>query len=68
IRAKPPGHYVRTVMKAFKYIREKNMPKVVVVYLSTSGNTKAMAEAVVEGVKSRNVDAIAMNFHEARIE
>ena len=44
------------------------MPKVVVVYLSTSGNTKAMAEAVVEGVKSRNVDAIAMNFHEARIE
>ena len=44
------------------------MPKVVVVYLSTSGNTKAMADAIVEGVKSRNVDAIAMNFHEARIE
>jgi flavodoxin I len=49
-------------------IREKNMPKVVVVYLSTSGNTKAMADAIVEGAKSRNVDAIAMNFHEARIE
>ncbi len=44
------------------------MPKVVVVYLSTSGNTKAMADAIVEGVKSRNVDAVAMNFHEARIE
>jgi flavodoxin I len=44
------------------------MPKVVVVYLSTSGNTKAMADAIVEGVKSRNVDAIAMNFHETRIE
>ena len=44
------------------------MPKVVVVYLSTSGNTKAMAEAIVEGVESRNVDAVAMNFHEARIE
>ncbi len=44
------------------------MPKIVVVYLSTSGNTKAMADAVVEGAKSRNVDAQAVNFHEARIE
>ena len=44
------------------------MPKVVVVYLSTSGNTKAMADAIVEGAQSRNVDAVAMNFHEARIE
>lgn len=44
------------------------MPKIVVVYLSTSGNTKAMADAIVEGVKSRNIDAVAMNFHEARIE
>ncbi len=46
----------------------KNMPKVVVVYLSTSGNTKAMADAIAEGVKSRNIDAQVMNFHEARIE
>jgi flavodoxin I len=44
------------------------MPKIVVVYLSTSGNTKAMADAIVEGAKSRNVDAQAVNFHEARIE
>ncbi len=44
------------------------MPKVVVVYLSTSGNTKAMADAIVAGIQSRNVDAIAMNFNEARIE
>jgi flavodoxin I len=44
------------------------MPKIVVVYLSTSGNTKAMADAIVEGAKSRNVDAKAMNFHEAKIE
>ncbi len=44
------------------------MPKVMVVYLSTSGNTKAMADAIVEGIKSRNVDAIAVNFNEARIE
>jgi len=44
------------------------MPKIVVVYLSTSGNTKAMADAIVEGAQSRNVDAVAMNFHEAKIE
>ena len=44
------------------------MPKVVVIYLSTSGNTKAMADAIVEGARSRNVDAKAVNFHEAGIE
>jgi flavodoxin short chain len=44
------------------------MTKIVVVYLSTSGNTKAMADAIVEGAKSRNVDAEAVNFHEAKIE
>lgn len=44
------------------------MSKVVVVYLSTSGNTKAMADAIVEGIESRNVDAQIMNFHEAKIE
>jgi flavodoxin I len=47
---------------------EEKMPKIVVVYLSTSGNTKKMADAIVEGARSRNVDAIAMNFHEAKIE
>jgi flavodoxin short chain len=49
-------------------VKGGKMPKVVVVYLSTSGNTKAMADAIVEGVRSRTVDAVAMNFHEARIE
>jgi flavodoxin short chain len=49
-------------------IGRKNMPKVVVVYLSTSGNTKAMADAIVEGAKSRNVDAEAFTFHEAKID
>ncbi len=44
------------------------MPKIVVVYLSTSGNTKAMADAIVEGALSRNVEALVMNFHEAKIE
>ncbi|MDD1745053.1 MAG: flavodoxin domain-containing protein [Candidatus Methanoperedens sp.] len=27
-----------------------------------------MADAIVEGAQSRNVDAVAMNFHEAKIE
>jgi flavodoxin I len=53
---------------SFNKIREKNMPKVVIVYLSTSGNTKAMAESIAEGVESRNVDVQTVNFHEARIE
>jgi flavodoxin short chain len=44
------------------------MPGVVVIYLSTSGNTKAMADAIAEGARSRNVDAKAVNFHEAKIE
>lgn len=44
------------------------MSKIVVVYLSTSGNTKVMAEAIAEGITSRNVTAMTMNFHEARIE
>jgi len=44
------------------------MLKVVVVYLSTSGNTKAMADAIAEGARSRNLDAKAVNFHEVRIE
>jgi len=44
------------------------MPKLVVVYLSTSGNTKAMADAIVDGANSRNIDAKAVNFHEAKIE
>src|SRR3972149_3217986 len=44
------------------------MLKMVVVYLSTSGNTKAMADAIVEGAKTRNLDARSVNFHEVRIE
>lgn len=44
------------------------MPGVIVVYLSTSGNTKAMADAIVEGAISRNVDAKAVNFNEAKME
>ncbi len=47
---------------------EENMPKVVVVYLSTSGNTKAMADAIAQGVESRNVDVSVVSFHEAKME
>ena len=43
------------------------MPKPVVVYPSTSGNTKVMAYAIVEGARSRNIDAKAVNFHEEKI-
>ena len=44
------------------------MSKIVVIYLSTSGNTKVMADAIAEGIMSRNVGVITMNFHEAKIE
>ena len=44
------------------------MLKLVVIYISTSGNTKAMADAIAEGADSRNIDAKAVNFYKARIE
>lgn len=44
------------------------MSKIVVIYLSTSGNTKVMADAIAEGIMSRNVGVMTVNFHEARIE
>ena len=34
------------------------MPKIVVVYLSTSGNTKAMADAIAEGLTSSDAKVI----------
>jgi flavodoxin I len=42
--------------------------KALVVYLSTSGNTKAMAEAITDGIASRNVDAKAISFYEVKPE
>jgi len=42
--------------------------KALVVYLSTSGNTKAMAEAIAEGITSRNVDAKAISFYDVKTE
>ena len=42
--------------------------KAIVVYLSTSGNTKAMAEAIANGIESKNVDAKAVSFYDVKVE
>jgi flavodoxin I len=42
--------------------------KAIVVYLSTSGNTKAMAEAIAKGIESMNVDVKAVSFYDAKAE
>lgn len=42
--------------------------KAIVVYLSTSGNTKAMAEAIASGIESKHVDAKAVSFYDVKIE
>lgn len=38
--------------------------KLIVVYLSTSGNTKMMAEAIAEGAQSRGIEAEAISFYD----
>ena len=40
-------------------------PKLVVVYLSTQGNTKKMADAIAEGASDRGIDATSVSFYEA---
>ncbi len=42
--------------------------KLVVVYLSTSGNTKRMADAIVEGADSRGVNADSVSFYDVDIK
>ncbi len=42
--------------------------KAIVVYLSTSGNTKSMAEAIASGIESRNIDVKAVSFYEIKPE
>jgi flavodoxin I len=42
--------------------------KAIVVYLSTSGNTKAMAEAIASGIESRNVDVKVVSFYYVKPE
>ncbi|HMK48233.1 MAG TPA: flavodoxin domain-containing protein [Methanocella sp.] len=43
------------------------MKKLVVVYLSTSGNTKRMADAIVEGADSRGISAESVSFYDVDI-
>ena len=42
--------------------------KAIVIYLSTSGNTKAMAEAIASGIESKNVDVKAVSFYDIKSE
>ncbi|MCD1295205.1 FprA family A-type flavoprotein [Methanocella sp. CWC-04] len=44
------------------------MSKFVIVYLSTSGNTKMMAEAIAEGARSRGLDADAISFYDVDVD
>ncbi|WP_406658186.1 flavodoxin domain-containing protein [Methanolobus sp. ZRKC2] len=40
------------------------MPKLAIVYLSTQGNTKMMAEAIADGATERHVNVEINNFYE----
>jgi len=42
--------------------------KAIVVYLSTSGNTKSMAEAIASGLESKNIDVKAVSFYDVKPE
>ncbi len=42
--------------------------KAIVVYLSTSGNTKSMAEAIANGIESKNIDVKAVSFYDVKPE
>jgi flavodoxin I len=44
------------------------MPKLAVIYLSTQGNTKIMAEAIADGAKSRNIDVEIKSFYDWKPE
>jgi flavodoxin I len=44
------------------------MSKLAVVYLSTTGNTKSMAEAIANGARSRNVDVEVKSFYDWKPE
>lgn len=44
------------------------MLKAIVVYLSTSGNTKIMADSITEGILQKNVDAKAVSFYDVKIQ
>jgi len=44
------------------------VPKVLIIYHSKTGNTRAMAEAVEEGVRSEGIDVVRKRVEEARLD
>ncbi|OPY28731.1 MAG: Type A flavoprotein FprA [Methanocella sp. PtaU1.Bin125] len=44
------------------------MARFIIAYNSTTGNTKAMADAIVEGAKSLKLDAVAVDAFDVKVE
>lgn len=44
------------------------MPRLIVVYLSTQGNTRMMADAIAEGAESRGMEARSVSFYDVNID
>ncbi len=44
------------------------MPKILIIYYSKSGNTKAMAQAVAEGVKEENIEAVVKDVKDVNVK
>ena len=44
------------------------MSKLAIVYLSTQGNTRPMAEAIADGARSRNIDVDVKSFYDWKPE
>ena len=58
-------------MYSNSFMEGETMPstaKAIVVYLSTSGNTKAMADAIAHGISERNVDAKSVSFYDVKLD
>ncbi len=52
-------------LPGFVSIKElDNMPKLAIVYLSTQGSTKMMAEAIAQGASEKHIDVEINNFYE----
>lgn len=48
--------------------RSHSMPKILIIYQSKTGNTKAMSEAVESGIKKEGVEVIRKRIEDARLE
>lgn len=44
------------------------MSKLIVIYLSTQGNTKKMADAIAEGAQSRGLDSDSVRFYDVNMD